>query len=122
MASLIRIFDSAPLAGLNAVARASHGHFAPVFGAGMALLGLKRAEIGRLFLFICLRGWISAAVRLGLVGPIEGQKIQAQLSHRVSRLAAAAGRLSIDDAAQTAPLLEMLQGGHDRIYSRLFQS
>lgn len=121
MTSLLRIFDSAPLAGLNTVARGSHAHFAPIFGAGMALLGLKRADVGRLFLFICLRGWISAAVRLGLVGPIEGQQIQARLSHRVARLCAA-GQSSIDGATQTAPLLEILQGAHDRLYSRLFQS
>ena len=34
----------------------------------------------------------------------------------------AASALSIDDLAQTAPLLDLLQAGHDRLYSRLFQS
>jgi urease accessory protein UreF len=30
--------------------------------------------------------------------------------------------LSVDDLAQTAPLVDLLQAGHDRLYSRLFQS
>jgi urease accessory protein UreF len=30
--------------------------------------------------------------------------------------------LSMDDAAQTAPLIDLWQASHDRLYSRLFQS
>lgn len=122
MASLLRVFDCASLKGLDASVRGSYAHFGPVFGAGLAMLGLERGEAGRLFLFMCLRGWVSAGVRLGLVGPIEGQQVQARISQRLGRLADEAGRSSIGDAAQTAPLLEILQGGHDRLYSRLFQS
>ncbi len=122
LASLLRIFDTQPLARLNVASRNSNTHFSPIFGAAMSLFGLERDETGRLFLFMCLRGWISAAVRLGIVGPIEGQQIQARHSQHVGRLVVVAGRTGIDDAAQTAPLLEILQGGHDRLYSRLFQS
>jgi urease accessory protein UreF len=32
------------------------------------------------------------------------------------------GELTADDLAQTAPVIDILQGGHDRLYSRLFQS
>jgi urease accessory protein UreF len=30
--------------------------------------------------------------------------------------------LAIEDAAQTAPLVDLWQASHDRLYSRLFQS
>jgi len=32
------------------------------------------------------------------------------------------GALGEEDLAQTAPLLDLLQGHHDRLYSRLFSS
>jgi urease accessory protein UreF len=30
--------------------------------------------------------------------------------------------LTLDDLAQTAPVIDLVQGAHDRLYSRLFQS
>jgi urease accessory protein UreF len=30
--------------------------------------------------------------------------------------------LRVEDVAQTAPIAELIQGTHDRLYSRLFQS
>jgi urease accessory protein UreF len=44
------------------------------------LLEPDAGSASRLFVFTQLRGWISAAVRLNIVGPLEGQKIQRELS------------------------------------------
>jgi len=48
------------------------------------------------------------------------------LQHRLAPLAAEVvarcEHLSVDDLAQTAPLLDLWQGAQDRLYSRLFQS
>ncbi|HEV8543671.1 MAG TPA: urease accessory UreF family protein, partial [Verrucomicrobiae bacterium] len=52
------------------------GHFAPVFGAICHALHLERGAALRLFLFNQLRSWLSSAVRLGIVGPIDAQTIQ----------------------------------------------
>jgi urease accessory protein len=76
----------------------------------------------RLFFFLHLRGLVAAAIRLGIVGPMEGQALQHRLSAVAEEVLAQCGKLTIGEAAQTAPLLEIWQGTQDRLYSRLFQS
>src|ERR1041384_2043009 len=98
------------------------GHAAPVFGRVARLLGLGSFATARLFVFTQLRLWVSAAVRLNTVGPIEAQKIQHQFIPRAEWAAAQFGMIALDDIAQTAPLLDLWQGTQNRLYSRLFQS
>jgi urease accessory protein len=119
-----RIFPSPDLAAMRQSVRTQrlHGHFAPVFGRIMGILNTTRDLAGQLFLFISLRGIISAAVRLGAVGPMEGQRIQHELGSEATTIAARCSALTLDDITQTAPLVDLLQGTHDRLYSRLFQS
>ncbi len=50
-------------------------HLAPLFGATAAKLGASRAETQELTLHLALRSVLSAAVRLGVVGPHEGQRM-----------------------------------------------
>jgi urease accessory protein len=97
-------------------------HLAPVFGAVTGGLDVPHPEAVRLFVFTHLRGAIAAAVRLNIVGPMEGQVIQFQLSQSVETVVERGVSFTLDDLAQTAPLLELWQGAHDRLYSRLFQS
>lgn len=104
------------------LATGSPGHHAPVFGAVTRLLGLPRGTSVRLFLFTQLRGWIGAAVRLGLAGPLEAQRLQAQLGPCAEHAARRGLELGLEDLAQTAPLTDLMQGLQDRLYSRLFQS
>ena len=94
-------------------------HFAPVFGLVVCRLGIPREESRRLFLFMGLRDLISAAVRLGLLGPYQAQRLQAQLSEGLDRVLAERGD---DEPVQNSPLLDMFQGAHDRLEARLFQS
>ena len=123
LAAAERIF-AAP--GLSAAARAVRGggagHLAPAFGVVAAALGLRVEETCRLFLFVTLRGLISAAVRLGAAGPLEGQAVQFSLSGLAERLASDCLQTEPDAAAQTAPLLDLFQATQGRLYSRLFQS
>jgi urease accessory protein len=93
-----------------------------VFGAIARALGLGRGEAQQLFLFVALRGVLSAAVRLGRIGPLEAQAAQHALAPVCARALDEARGLGIDDAAQTAPLHELWGALHDRLYSRLFQS
>jgi|SRR5688572_23645402 len=100
----------------------SPAHFAPVFGAVARILELERRSALRLFLFTQLRGWISSAVRLGVVGPIEAQSIQARLAPIAEETARRSANATLDSVSQTAPLIDLFQGAQDRLYSRLFQS
>lgn len=98
------------------------GHFAPVFGAVVRMLALEPDATARLFVFTQLRSSISAAVRLNIVGPGEGQGIQHRLTDAAEQAARRFGEIALEDVAQTAPLLDLWQGTQDRLYSRLFQS
>lgn len=115
LASSVRIFsipDFAP----------PFGHVAPVLGVVGNCLGLDRGETARLFLYQQVRGYCSAAVRVGIVGPLEAQALQHRMTPILDALLEECFNLGIDDACQTSPLLDLWQGTHDRLYSRLFQS
>lgn len=97
-------------------------HFAPAYGAVAGLLGLPHDQALRLFVFMQLRSNIAAAVRLNIVGPMEGQTIQFDLSGEAESVVTLGLTLGLVDLAQTNPLLDLWQGTQDRLYSRLFQS
>ncbi len=96
------------------------GHHAPTFGRVCALAGLCVDEMQRLFLFMHLRGNISTAIRLGRVGPLEAQRLQARLTPALESVWASCAALGLADLATTAPLHDLAHGHHDRLYSRLF--
>jgi urease accessory protein len=102
--------------------RSEFSHFAPAFGAITRLLEVERPAAARLFTFIHLRGALASAIRLGVIGPLEAQRIQFKLSPAAENIAQKSLALTTKDIAHTAPLLDIWQGAHDRLYSRLFQT
>jgi urease accessory protein len=98
------------------------GHHAVMFGAVMRVLGTGPRDALKMFAFMSLRGAVSAAVRLGIVGPLEGQRVQLAMGEALDAAVARGLEIAYQDASQTAPLLELWQMGQDRLYSRLFQS
>src|SRR5215467_870137 len=103
-------------------ARTRSRHFAPILGATLNALGLDRGDAARLFLFSTARGTLSAAVRLGITGTTDAQRILSERSEDLNRTIRRCRDLTIDDAAQTSPLMDLWQASHDRLYSRLFVS
>jgi len=101
---------------------APHRHVAPAFGASMSELGIARMDAARMFLFGVARGTLSAAVRLGITGTNDAQRILAERSEDLDRTIRRCANLAIDEAAQTSPLIDLWQASHDRLYSRLFIS
>lgn len=98
------------------------GHLAPIHGFVARTLGVGRDDALATFLHLALRGALSAAVRLGCCGPTEAQSIHRRLHPALDDALAAARTRSLDELAQTAPLIELVQATQDRLYSRLFQS
>jgi len=118
-----RIFP-AELSRLREHARAAslHQHHAPVFGAVLRTLGVERMSAQQLLLSQTLRGLLFAAVRLGLAGTHEAQRLQHELAPALDAVLDACGPLREEAIAQTAPVADLLGSMHDRLYSRLFQS
>jgi urease accessory protein len=124
LAACARIFDDAPVALLAARARTRDvsAHLAPVFGASLAALGASRREAQSLYLYTALRGVTSAAVRLGLAGPHEAQRLQRSHGTTLDAVVGACADLRPEEAATASPVLDLMGATHDRLYARLFQS
>ena len=85
-------------------------------------LGVERTQAQQLLLSLTLRGQLFAAVRLGIAGTHEAQRMLHEMSPALDEVLAACGGLGEDAIAQTAPLADLFGSTHDRLYSRLFQS
>ena len=124
LATCCRAFELPELDALKLAARERKlaSHFAPVFGAVCNALRIGITDTRQLFMFLAIRGTLSAAVRLNAIGSYDAQQMQIALIPEMDRALDATALLDAADAAQTAPLLELFQMSHDRLYSRLFQS
>ena len=107
--------DQAPTSRLAA-------HVAPLTGAVFAALGVPLETTQRAVLFVAARGVLSAAVRLGVTGSYDAQRLQSESAAWSAIVLARYRDVGPADLAQTAPFIDVLQGAHDRLYSRLFQS
>jgi urease accessory protein len=117
-----RIWPMPPLRALELQAKSLRGHYAPLVGGVGRALAVPADITQRLFLFQVVRGLAAAAVRLGIVGAYEAQRLQFECAELLDAVHARCHCLDERHLTQTAPLLDLLQSGHDRLYSRLFQS
>jgi urease accessory protein len=117
-----RSFSLAVIAALRAEVRGLPGHFAPCFGRLMRFLEISHECAVRLSVFLSLRSLLSSAVRLGIVGPMDAQSVQNGLREDLELIARRGAGMRLDAIAQTAPVLDILHGAQDRLYSRLFQT
>jgi urease accessory protein len=122
LSTCLRVWPSAALDRLEAHTRDGSGHAAPVIGATLRVLEVDLDTAQRLFLFNSVRGVFAAAVRLGIVGSYQAQRLQHHCMPLVDEIVSRCGGLDPSDAANTAPIVDLLQAAHDRLYSRLFQS
>jgi urease accessory protein len=124
LTAVARAFPAVTIGPLQLAIRGNDtaGHYAPLFGGIFKRLHVSLIDTQRAFLFIASRGVSSAAVRLGIVGAYEAQTIQAELSADIDAVIDDCGAVGPHDIAQTAPLIDLFQSTHDRLYSRLFQS
>ncbi|MCH2211565.1 MAG: hypothetical protein MK110_09700 [Fuerstiella sp.] len=97
-------------------------HYPVIWGCITRLLAVTHETALRLFLYTAVRDLLSAAVRLGIIGPLEAQALQFELAPHSKRIGMKCRSLRVSDAVQTASLLDLLHGTHDRLYTRLFQS
>ncbi len=97
-------------------------HVGPMTGAVFAALGVALETTQQVVLFTAARSVLSAAVRLGVTGSYDAQQLQSESAGWAAAVLARYCDAAPADLAQTAPIIDLLQGAHDRLYSRLFQS
>lgn len=97
-------------------------HHAAVFGLISALVGFDSQTAQRAYLFMTMRDTISAATRLNLIGPLGASVLQHQVGQIAEELLRKWMNRPVEEACQTAPLLDAVQGCHSYLFSRLFCS
>jgi urease accessory protein len=97
-------------------------HVAPLTGAAFRAIGVPLETIPRVVLFVAARGVVSAAVRLGIAGSYEAQRLLFDCGPLLDTMSSRCRDWTEHDLAQTEPTLDLLQAAHGRLYSRLFQS
>jgi urease accessory protein len=117
-----RIWPSPELDAAKVLAAHLSVHLGPVSGIVFRQIGVSRDAGQQLLLYGAARGVLSAAVRLGIIGSYEAQRVQRDCATLLEDLSKTCAALSVDDLAQVAPIPDLLQATHDRLYSRLFQS
>jgi len=122
LATAARVWPTPALLDLETEERLLATHVAPLSGALFRAMGLARDTTQRIVLYLAVRGVLSAAIRLGVAGSYEAQRLQAEVSSDLDAALNRAAHLTERDVAQPAPLIDVWQGAHDRLYSRLFQS
>lgn len=97
-------------------------HFAPTFGVAATVLDLSQEHAVTGYCFMCMRDQIYSAVRLGILGPNEAQRLLGEYMDQFERVIASAPELTYDQAYKSCSVLEIAQAHHERLYTRLFQS
>lgn len=101
-----------------------HGHFGVAWGLVCRACDVPLDVACYVFLLAHAKATLSAAVRLSLVGPYQAQAVlaadetQAALKQGVRRGA----DVPVEEAAQSVPVLDVYQGRHELLYSRVFNS
>lgn len=97
-------------------------HHAPIFGLVCGLLGIDAETSQKAYMFITMRDVISAATRLNLIGPLGAAVLQHQVSIVAEDISKKWMNRAVEEACQTSPLLDTVQGCHGYLFSRLFCS
>ena len=121
-ATCARVWPHESMRRLDDQVRGIHGHAGPVMGAALRTLQVSADQARQLCLYGTARGVLTAAVRLGITGSYDAQRLQHEAVPSMLAVAERSAVLDEHHLAQTAPILDVLQAAHDRLYSRLFQS
>ena len=97
-------------------------HFTLSFALTLRRAGFAQADLQAVFLHMALRDQLSAAIRLGFLGPMEGHRLQHDFYAVFEHLLAAHAGQDYLQATRSAFMLDVAQMLHEDIYSRLFQN
>ncbi|KAI1662935.1 hypothetical protein F4813DRAFT_384510 [Daldinia decipiens] len=99
-------------------------HLAPLFGAVASLCGLSLRQTAYVFMLSHVKALVSAAVRAGLFGPYQAQRILAggEVQGLLTEVIAREWDTAVEEAGQSVPVMDLWIGRHELLYSRIFNS
>jgi urease accessory protein len=92
------------------------------FGSACGRAGLPLEPALAFFAHAAVGNLVSAAIRLGIVGQTDGQRVIAALGPDVTALATMAAVATLDDLGSCAQVSDIASMRHETLYSRLFRS
>ena len=100
------------------------GHFAPIWAAVTAAMGISLQESAYTFLLNHAKAVVSAAVRASVMGPYAAQGMLAStwLRGEIERVMAECWEVEVENAGQGVPMCDLWIGRHELLYSRIFNS
>ncbi|KAI9864524.1 MAG: hypothetical protein M1813_003013 [Trichoglossum hirsutum] len=101
-----------------------NGHFPPLWGCVSRAMGLSLPQTAYVFLFNHAKAVLSAGVRAGVMGPYQAHGVLAAawLRESVRDAMERSWEVDVEDAGQVVPVLDLYQGRHELLYSRIFNS
>lgn len=133
-AALARFSDLVIAVNVNDSTQSQHdlwgnspsAHFAPLFGALAAMMGLPVQQTLYLYLLNHAKTLLSAAIRASILGPYQSQSVlaSASLKSQIERLVSdqITHQRAPQDAGQHVPAMDIWSGRHELVYSRIFNS
>jgi urease accessory protein len=97
-------------------------HFLITFAATLRAGGVASLDAQGLLLHMALRDQLGAAVRLGLLGSLQAQKLHRRYIGVGEGYRALRGDWTYVSAMRAAPMIELAVASHPNLYSKLFQS
>ncbi|WP_035565663.1 urease accessory protein UreF [Hymenobacter sp. IS2118] len=97
-------------------------HFTLVFAMALQRAGYPLADVQTMYLHMLLRDQLSAAIRLGFLGPLAGHRLQHDFYAVFEHLLAGQEGRGFGEAHRSAFMLDVAQVLHEDMYSRLFQN
>ena len=108
----------------DALVLGPNGHFAPLWALVCRAMGVSLSQTAYVFLFNHAKAVLSAAVRASVMGPYQAQGVLAGGWLQEEIRAAMEGNwdVSVEDAGQRVPVMDLWVGRHELLYSRIFNS
>lgn len=97
-------------------------HYVIVLALCLKRIEFTLSDIHSMYLHMSLRDQISAAIRLGFIGSMEGHTLQHQFYDFFENLMKTHSTTDYHQATRSAFLLDTTQVFHEDIYSKLFQN
>ena len=97
-------------------------YFLAVFALVMQAMGHSVNRALQLYLYCGIRDQVSAAIRLGLVGPSLGHAILSRQIQNIPQLLLSARGKTYGDAVRTLAVLDVAQLAHSQLYSKQYQN
>ncbi|KAI1391100.1 uncharacterized protein F4822DRAFT_173575 [Hypoxylon trugodes] len=99
-------------------------HLPPLFGAISSLCGLTAHQAAYIFMLNHAKALVSAAVRAGLFGPYQAQRVLAgqEVQTYITAVVDREWDTRVEDAGQNVPVMDFWVGRHELLYSRIFNS